>query len=122
MFILIKEDIMFRNRLTPIVLVIIAVFVFMTASCNRKPKYETEVYGYQGQTIYLYADGVFAALLAHNVRINGTYTKATDGETVIVTFSANRNVTTGRIINNSLHIPREWDDGHGHGNVFPRTN
>ena len=81
-----------------------------------------ETYSYHGQTVQLFSDGNFTATLAHNVRKNGTYTKTTEEGMTGVLFNVNGFIETGWIINNELHIPREWDDGHGHGNVFPRMN
>ena len=79
-----------------------------------------EIYSYGGQTIQLLADGTFSANLAHNTR-NGTYTKTVDGDRTMVSFDVGGSVIIGRIENNALHIPIEWDDGHGHGSVLPRV-
>ena len=81
-----------------------------------------EIYSYQGQTVQLLSDGTFTAILAHNVRKRGTYTKTDEHGMTGVLFNVNGFIETGWIINNELHIPREWDDGHGHGNVFPAVN
>ena len=77
---------------------------------NAAEKKVTEIYSYQGQAVELLDDGKFTAILAHNVRKRGTYTKTNE----------NDRIETGWIIHNSLHIPREWDDGHGHGSIFPK--
>jgi len=83
---------------------------------------ENEIFSYHGQTVQLLADGTFTASLAHGVRKSGTFTKTTENDRTIVSFNVNGNVEVGIIVNNFLHIPREWDDGHGHGNVFPKVN
>jgi len=83
---------------------------------------EAEIYSYHGQSVQLLPDGSFNARLSHNVRKNGTYTKINESSRIIVQFNIDGRVETGFIINNSLHIPAEWDDGHGHGNIFPRSN
>jgi len=83
-------------------------------------KNEAEVYSHGRSKIELNADGTFSASLPHGVRKNGTYTKRSQGRDILVNFNVNGNIEVGRIENNSLHLPREWDDGHGHGSVFPR--
>jgi len=99
---------------------IISLAIFLMIACTRNEKSKNEIFSYHGQTVQLSADGSFTASLAHGVRKSGTFTKTTDSNNIIVSFNVNGNVEVGRIINNSLHIPREWDDGHGHGNVFPK--
>ena len=83
---------------------------------------DKETYSYHGQIIQLFSDGRFSASLAHNVIKNGTYTKLNENNRINVLFNVNGNIEIGWIINNSLYIPREWDDGHGHGNIFPKVN
>jgi len=100
--------------------VIIGVSIFVIQ--NLVGNEAAEIYSYQGQTIQLLNDGRFTAMLAHNVRKSGTYTKTDENGIITVAFNTNGNIETGWIINNSLHIPREWDDGHGHGNVFPKID
>ena len=99
---------------------IIGVLIFRMHNANEKRI--NEIYSYHGQTVQLLEGERFIAILSHNVRKSGTYTKANENDRVAVTFSYDGKNETGWIINNSLHIPREWDDGHGHGNIFPRVN
>ncbi|MCL2443161.1 MAG: hypothetical protein FWD13_06815 [Treponema sp.] len=101
---------------------IISLVIFLVLSCTKDEKSENEIFSYHGQTVQLLADGTFTASLAHGVRKSGTFTKTTENDRTIVSFNVNGKVEVGRIINNSLHLPREWDDGHGHGNVFPKVN
>jgi len=103
-------------------LALIAVVVLIISMNNINKNKITEIYGYHGQIVQLLDDGRFTALLAHNVRKNGTYTKSNEDDRIAVLFNTRGRIETGWIINNSLHIPREWDDGHGHGNVFPKIN
>jgi len=95
--------------------------IYFFAGQNKNEVEITDVYSYRDQTIHLYADGKFTANLAHNVRKNGTYTRQTDGGRAVVSFNVNGNIEVGRIDSSGLHLPKEWDDGHGHGSVFPRT-
>ena len=81
----------------------------------------TETFGLNGQTVQLFADGKFSASLAHSVQKSGTYTKRTENGGIVVSFNINGKIENGWIINNALYLPDEWDDNHGHGNVFPRT-
>jgi len=102
---------------------IFALMIILTGlviiSCDKN---EAEIYSYYGQTVQLLANGDFTASLAHGVKKSGTYSKKTENDIIIVTFNVNGNMEAGRIINNSLHLPNEWDDGHGHGDVFPKVN
>jgi len=81
---------------------------------------ESEVFGQGRSIIELNVNGTFSASLPHNVNKSGTYTKTVEGARTLVNFNVDGNIEVGRIENNSLHLPREWDDGHGHGTVFPR--
>ena len=96
--------------------------IFLLLSCTRNEKSENEIFSYHGQTVQLLTDGTFTASLAHGVIKSGTFSKTTENDRTVVLFNVNGNVEVGRIVNNSLHIPREWDDNHGHGNVFPKVN
>jgi len=89
---------------------------------RRQIQENEEIYRYGGQTIRLLSDGSFIASMAHGIRKEGTYSKTTEGDITTVIFNSNGRDEIGRIINNTLHIPQEWDDGHGHGNRFPKIN
>jgi len=121
-----KENIKKKARLKKVVIVIACALVIMVVlgialnSTNKKKN--AEIYSYLGQTILLYPDGKFTAALAHNANKSGTYTKTTESGRINVSFNINGRVEVGWIINNNLHLPREWDDGHGHGNIFPKQN
>jgi len=102
------------------VLVLAAVFgVRMYLTAQQK---KIETYSAGGQTVQLFNNGKFTAALAHNVRKSGTYTRLDEEGFSTVTFITDGREETGWIVNDSLHIPAEWDDGHGHGSVLPRTN
>jgi len=81
---------------------------------------ESEIYRHGRSSVELNANGTFSASLPHGVRKSGTYTRTSEGSRILVNFNVDGNIEVGRIENNALHIPNEWDDGHGHGNVFPR--
>jgi len=93
------------------------VFILLINACSQN---KSEIYSDGSQKIELSADGKFAAVLAHNNRISGTYTRKTEGSRIIISFNVNGTITVGRIINDALHFPEEWEDGHHHGNVLPK--
>ena len=101
-----------------LVIVVVVGLALYSAVMNK----DTEIYGYYGQTVQLLENGNFSAILAHNARKNGTYTKMAENGRIGVLFNVNGSLQLGWIINNALHIPPEWDDGHGHGNILPRVN
>ena len=124
-----KEKAIKKARRKTIIIIGIFVLVVITAAVvginirkqNNKVTAQEELYTYGGQTVQLLADGTFSASLAHNTRKNGTYTKTEDSGRIIVVFNINGKEEIGWIANDSLHLPNEWEDGHGHGNVFPRS-
>jgi len=101
------------------ILIVIIAVLFVLYFKNQN---DTEVYSYGGQTVRLSADGTFTANLAHNVNKSGTYTRKTENGRTLVFFNIGGNEETGIIINNALNLPEEWNDGHGHGMVFPKIN
>ena len=78
----------------------------------------TEVYTDGSTTIELRPSGRFSAKMYHQDTYSGTYAKSADGTSVTFTYSGLSVV--GRIEGNTLHLPSEWDDGHGHGTVLPK--
>ena len=81
----------------------------------------TETYSDGNQTVTLSRDGTFTAELAHNNRKSGAYvmSEGEDGVTVIG-FTASGVTDSGLIEGGALHIPVEWDDGHGHNRILPK--
>ena len=113
------------RRKTIIIMSIIAVIILAVALLgvrNASRQNNAEVYSAAGQTVRLLDDGKFSAVLAHNIQKSGTYTKETEDGRTYVIFNVNGNEEVGWMINNSLHIPAEWDDGHNHGSVLRRMN
>ena len=103
-----------------LVLAVIAVIFFRIYQPVRHT--DTEIYSDGHQTIRLFADGKFSAILAHNNQKNGTYTKTANGSTTAVLFIADGATSTGRVENNTLYFPHEWEDNHSHGNALPKVN
>jgi len=124
-----KEKAVTKARRKAIIIIGIFALVIVAAAAvginirkqNHKAAAQEELYAYRGQTVQLLADGTFSASLAHNVLKNGTYTKTEENGRTRVAFLVSGREEAGFIINNSLHIPHEWEDGHSHGNVFPKS-
>jgi len=81
-----------------------------------------ETYSDGYAAVRLYADGSFKANLYHDDDVyEGIYTKKTESGRVVVTFFTNDGQTCdGTIVNNTLSIPHEWQDDHGHGSALPK--
>ena len=92
------------------VVVVIAALVII----NALHKSKTRVFTDGHQTITLSYNGSFTAELAHEKR-NGTYTESTANGVTTVTFIINGVGVDGSIADNTLTLPEEWQDDHGHG-------
>lgn len=111
-----------RNKILIIcgcILVVAVLSALIVNSIMRQAGAET--YSGGGQTVYLFSDGKFTAYLAHSVTKSGTYTKSTADGITTVSFNIGGKVEVGTIRDGALHIPAEWDDGHGHGSVLRKT-
>jgi hypothetical protein len=98
--------------------IVVAVTAFLINSSIQQRRIETYTNGVK--MVQLLEDGNFSATLAHNVRKTGTYTKEEEDGGITVTFNTRGTAESGRIIDNALHIPEEWDDEHNHGRILPR--
>jgi len=124
-----KEKAVIRARRKAFIIIGIFALVVVAAAVvginfrkqNNAEVSQEETYTYGGQIVQLLSNGTFSASLAHNVRKSGTYAKAEESGSTKVIFIVNDEEEVGWIINNALHLPHEWDDGHSHGNVFPRS-
>jgi hypothetical protein len=93
---------------------IIAGFVgWQIYTSSQKPN--ARIYSDGHQSITLYDDGNYTARLAHGVSKSGTYTESAEDGVTIVSFVTRGKTENGRIRDNVLTFPSEWDDGHGHG-------
>ena len=93
------------------VVVIIALLIVTSSQQSNN-----RVYSDGHQTVTLRDDGSFTAVLVHNESWKGTYTENTKNGITTVTFVSEGTTVNGRISNNILTIPDEWQDDHGHGN------
>ena len=108
-----------QKKIITIVVCVVAVLIvgsLLAFILNRQS--QTRVFYNSGQTVTLYSNGKFTALLSHNAQRKGTYSESTtDGNTMIV-FTYDGITGFGSIEDNVLTIPDEWNDGHGHGTEF----
>jgi hypothetical protein len=111
-----------KKILVAIVLILVTAGAIGYLIYSNNQHGDAETYSDGGQTVRLLPDGTFNAILAHRVRKSGTYTKTTEGNRITVLFNINDREEIGRIIDDILYIPREWDDGHGHGNALRKVN
>jgi len=95
-------------------LVVICVAAFFIYSSAFKNKNET--YSDGGQRVQLFADGRFDASLAHYNRKTGTYIKSSESGRIKIIFNVDGKESTGWIVDDVLSFPKEWEDGHDHGN------
>jgi len=85
------------------------VFYFLNHQSNER------VYEFADSTITLRDDGSFDALLFHDVSFNGTYSETKQDNATNISFSYDGITVNGWIVGNTLTLPDEWDDDHGHG-------
>jgi len=117
-----RKTILIVSIIAVIVIAIIAIGIISATSQNNTAVTQNEeTFTHGRSSVRLLADGTFFASLPHGVQKNGTYTKTDEGARTIVSFNVNGRAERGLIENNALHIPHEWDDGHGHGSVFRRS-
>ena len=129
-----KENAIKKARIKTLIIVLIVVLIVVAAAflgiyvrgrnSSTASQNSAEIYSLGRDTVQLFKDGTFSASLPHSVQKSGTYTKTTDGSRIIVSFNVDGMTNIGRIENNALYLPHEWDDGHGHShdNVFPRVS
>ena len=91
-----------------VALVITALLVF-----HWQQQRQNRVYTDGHQTVTLRGNGAFTAVLAHETR-TGTYAESAGNDAIIVTFISEGESVNGKIANDLLFLPEEWDDGHGH--------
>ena len=94
-----------------IALLLVAAVIFNAVQSAR-----TEVYTRGNASITLRPNGEFTAILFHGERLSGTYVKSEDS----VAFTHIGTTVIGELEGNTLHLPEEWDDGHGHGYIFTK--
>ena len=93
----------------------LVITALIISSLYQQSKNRVYTDGYQ--TVTLHDDGSFTAALAHEMR-TGTYVENVEGDVVIVTFISEDKNVNGSIENDSLTLPAEWDDGHGHSSIL----
>ena len=79
--------------------------VAIIAHANRP---DTRVFSIGGQAVTLYDNGRFAARLAHNVNISGTFTEEFDGSVTAISFTHGGNTVSTQIEGDVLLLPPQW--------------
>ena len=108
------------RRITLIAFVAVILVIAAYGIFNMTKSVDAEIYSDNGQTLQLLSDGTFTATLSHGASYSGTYTKIEQGDITLVAFSSGGETVYGEIEDGQLHIPHEWDDGHGHGNTLTK--
>ena len=93
-----------------VVLALVALIVISTFNSANTIEY-SDAYG---QSFLLRPNGQFIARTFHGNTFGGTYDTFENG--YLITYSG----TTGIVWveGDTLYLPTEWDDGHGHGNAL----
>jgi len=107
-----------NNRIIALVFAAVVFAIVIMFFVNMYQQRGNRVYANGRSAIILQTNGRFRANLPHNVRMNGTFSESEDNGIIIVNFDQNGETVYGQIINNTLIIPAEWDDGCGHGRNF----
>ncbi|MCL2047710.1 MAG: hypothetical protein FWG87_03180 [Defluviitaleaceae bacterium] len=107
-----------QNFITIAVLVLVVALVAGLAALQLIKESNSTVYDLDGQTVTLYPDGKFAAVLGHGVTKSGTYTQ-TEPESITFT-QRNGTVENATIVDDILHVPYAWEDSCRLGTAFPR--
>jgi hypothetical protein len=92
--------------------VAIAIAALIVFAVTR-PTIDSRVYTTGAQSVALFDDGRFRFTDCRLARA-GTYTETINGDVTTVAFVHRRNTFYGRIANDVLTIPQEWDAGKGH--------
>jgi len=87
---------------------------------NLSPQSDGRVFVAGNNQVTLYEDGSFTAELPHGVSKSGTYMEIEhiDDDATTISFTMEGRTEVGSIIGDTLTIPHEWDDGHGHATEF----
>ena len=106
-----------RRIIAAAVCVLAAITIAAIIITNAYQQSKTRIYTDGHQTITLQHNGKFTAALAHEAE-SGTYTETSNDGIITVTFTTDENSVTGTIVDDTLNLPEEWDDGHGHGSTL----
>jgi len=97
------------------VIAIISIIIIFSSGSRENA---ARVYDGGGAIITLSDNGTFSPFLWHGEIKIGTFTESVLNGNTLVTFMYNGSTEDGWIYDNVLHIPDNWDDGHGHGTMF----
>jgi len=115
-----EQRIRTAKRKKSLLIAVLAIVLALVASFSITSlvrRNQVDVYSLWGQRIELFGDGRFTATMAHHVQ-RGKHTIITKDGQQIVEFTTRGSTVSGILEGDALHLPPEWDDGHGHGDVF----
>ena len=107
-----------RNVIIAVVSVVVLALVAVTV-ITVMSSIGTETYSDGQQSIKLNSDGSFTAALYH-IRYDGTYVRTGDSIELTYDFGGTTATVFAQLDGDSLYLPIEWDDSHGHGNVLTK--
>ncbi|MCL2828273.1 MAG: hypothetical protein FWD99_05985 [Oscillospiraceae bacterium] len=112
-----RKKVMIITAGVTVCILAVVVITSLLLSAPPQPEEDARVFVSRWNHIVLRDDGTFFAHLPHNVRKSGTYTEATMGDMITVSFTYDGRTEQGNIQDNVLTLPDEWDVGcaHGHG-------
>ena len=87
------------------VLAVAVIAVSVIVHVNRPG---ARVFAVGGQAVTLYDNGRFAARLAHNVNISGTFTEEVSGNVTAISFTHGGNTVSAQIEGDVLLLPPQW--------------
>ena len=103
-----------KKIITIIICTVVAVLIIAAAVFFILRQSDNRVYVSDSNTIVLSSKGTFEARLYHGKSITGTYTESDENTVTVITFTHDGVTSTGMLAGNSLTIPDEWGDDHGH--------
>jgi hypothetical protein len=100
--------------------VVASVVTIILVNANRPDVRVYSVAG--GQAIRLYENGNFAAHLAHNVNISGTFVEREEADVTEISFTHDNGTVSTQIVDDVLILPGDWRAtcrAHNHETEFP---
>jgi len=109
-----------KKTITTAIIAVIAVGIIGISIFIAVKPSDRRVFSNENYTVSLLNNATFKADLC-GYSLEGSYVESSQGEedgSVTIAFTANGETLEGTISSNTLTIPDEWDDNHGHGNTL----
>ena len=114
-----KNRVITLSILGGIVVLAIILCIFLIPKSNKEDFTQyMGIYTNGEYNITLKKDGTFTATLPHDVSYQGKYSV----NNTAITFTVDGQQHVGTLTTDTLTIPGEWDDGHGHASTFTRQS